>query len=599
MVTSARINKWNKSLLALGWLIGPLGIPFFGVSQILTDWDSDSVLVINHFQGFVGHGVSFCDFNGDGYDDLTFGQFNGNLFTYQSQGDGTFQPIDLGIGNTDGEIKAVLWVDIDGDFDLDLLITQRLAPNKMWVRMPNGVLQEVPEAGGLAGLATERTFGASVGDYDNDGDLDVYFCQMHNSPANTEPNRLFKNLGGMDLDVAFADVTVEAGVGNGVKPSFQSSWIDLNKDGWLDLHVINDRSIFPDAFYLNMQDGTFIDVSGDWGLDLAIFSMSSSFADFDKDLDWDVFVADGPVLDNRLMRCVGAPSTPEEVLDPTFENVAAQAGVELEDLAWAGVWFDADNNGSLDLLIATGTSFATNYPALLNLYPDPRTRLFLNTPGVFPFDDVSEDLDAGVELSFAAVYGDADRDGALEVAVHRVGPTARLLHGQPGQGEWLQVLLDGDAPNTNGIGSIVTAWTDGVPDMRHVHCGTQYLSQNSLVIHFGLGTESQCDSVVVRWPNGEHYVFPELPSGTRAILSQSGTTILQGCTYEGACNYTPQADQEVGTCDFACLCGLGAVWDPEQEQCVQGCVWDLNGDDQIDISDLMEFLTLFGQSCPE
>ncbi|MDG1675008.1 MAG: VCBS repeat-containing protein, partial [Flavobacteriales bacterium] len=181
MVTSARINKWNKSLLALGWLIGPLGIPFFGVSQILTDGDSDSVLVINHFQGFVGHGVSFCDFNGDGYDDLTFGQFNGNLFTYQSQGDGTFQPIDLGIGNTDGEIKAVLWVDIDGDFDLDLLITQRLAPNKMWVRMPNGVLQEVPEAGGLAGLATERTFGASVGDYDNDGDLDVYFCQMHNS----------------------------------------------------------------------------------------------------------------------------------------------------------------------------------------------------------------------------------------------------------------------------------------------------------------------------------------------------------------------------------------------------------------------------------
>ncbi|MDA0904649.1 MAG: ASPIC/UnbV domain-containing protein, partial [Bacteroidetes bacterium] len=248
--------------------------------------------------------------------------------------------------------------------------------------------------------------------------------------------------------------------------------------------------------------------------------------------------------------------------------------------------------------IATGTSFATDYPALLDLYPDPRTRLFLNTPGAFPFNDVSEDLDEGVELSFAAAYGDANRDGALEVAVHRVGPTARLLHGQPGQGEWLQVLLDGNSPNTKGVGSVVTAWTNGSPDMRQVHCGTQFLSQNSLVLHFGLGDETQCDSVVVNWPDGGQNVFPELPSGTRAILSQSGNLILQGCTYPGACNYNSQVNQEDGTCDFACLCSTGTVWDPVQEECIASCTGDLTGDGQIDVGDLIEFLTMFGLSCP-
>lgn len=91
-----------------------------------------------------------------------------------------------------------------------------------------------------------------------------------------------------------------------IQPSFQSSWIDLNDDGWLDLHVINDRTIHKDALYLNLQDGTFQDIAPDLELDLAIYSMSSSFADYDKDLDWDVFVSNGSVLQNRLMKCTNS-----------------------------------------------------------------------------------------------------------------------------------------------------------------------------------------------------------------------------------------------------------------------------------------------------
>lgn len=187
------------------------------IAQIFQDWPADSILVTDHVLGYLGHGVSFCDFDGDGLDDLTFGHYNGQLYAYQSQGDGTFLPFDLGIGNTSGEIKAVVWVDVDGDDDLDLFVTQRLAPNRLWIRDPEGALVEVPNAGGLAGGSNERTYGTSWGDYDRDGDLDVYCCKFHAAPVNTESNRLYQNLGGVDLNVNFSDVTETAGVGNGVK----------------------------------------------------------------------------------------------------------------------------------------------------------------------------------------------------------------------------------------------------------------------------------------------------------------------------------------------------------------------------------------------
>ena len=58
--------------------------------QIFEDWPADSILVTEHVLGYLGHGVSFCDFDGDGFDDLTLGHYDGQIFAYQSQGDGTF-----------------------------------------------------------------------------------------------------------------------------------------------------------------------------------------------------------------------------------------------------------------------------------------------------------------------------------------------------------------------------------------------------------------------------------------------------------------------------------------------------------------------------
>ena len=555
------------------------------------------MLVTDHVLGFLGHGVSFCDFDGDGLDDLTFGHYNGQLFAYLSQGDGTFLPHDLGIENTLGEIKAVVWVDVDGDSDLDLFVTQRLAPNRLWIRNPEGSLVEVPGAGGLAGGDNERTFGASWGDYDRDGDLDVYCCQFHFSPVNLEENHLFQNMGGIDMDVNFVDVTSSANVGNGVKPTFQSSWIDINDDGWLDLHVINDRTVHADAFYLNLQNGSFTDISEEIGLDLTIYSMSSSFADYDKDLDWDVFVSNGATSQNRLMNCMSSSEGVEEGIGLSYSDVANEAGVVLDELAWAGLWLDADNNGWQDLLITTGTSFATDYPLVLDLYPGSRTHLFTVFDGQLPFSNASENLDNGTEFAFAAAYGDADNDGALDVAVHRMGPTARLLHGIPFQGRWLQVELVGQSPNTRAVGAKITVWRDGMPDMRTVQCGTHYLGQSSYVQHFGLGNATECDSITVVWPSGQVQSVDDLSINSRIVVEQPPVQSNAGCTYPAACNYSPEFLVDNGSCDFACLCQNGSVWSQELQECVSECSQDLDGNGFIGLGDLIVFLTLFGQAC--
>lgn len=573
------------------------------VAQTFTDGDPEGVLYTQHVGGYLGHGVSFADFNGDGFDDLCFGQFEGQILAYMGDGEGAFTPVDLGFGNTNGEPKSVLWADFDNDGDQDLLVTQRLSENRLYARMPDGSLQEVPGAGGIAGTELERTYGAAVADFNKDDRLDVYLCHYHTPQTNSEENRLFRSLGGVDLGMQFQDITEESGVGNGVKQSFQATWIDIDRDGWLDLHVINDRTFWPDALYHNQGDGTFVDMANSWGIGIGEYSMSSTFADFDKDQDWDIVVANGASEGNNFLMCAGHP-----FLDPILQddpvlvymNVAEEANILLDDLAWGALFFDADNNGWLDLFIGTGTSMYTDYPAVLDIYPGSVNGFFLNNEGSFPFDPALENVFTDSELTFSSAFADHNRDGAMDFVSHRIGPRARLLNGVPNGNHWVQVTLEPSSGNKDAIGAVVTAWKDGVGDMRTVTCGSEYLNQNSRRLHFGLGASPIVDSLTVDWPSGNHTSFASPPVNVIHHLLENeggGSGATSGCTYPMACNFLPSAVEDNGTCDFACACGDGTVWDNEQMQCIAYCTADQDGDGQIGTGDLLLFLTFFGNSC--
>lgn len=579
-------------------------IPLWMHAQMFVEGDPQGTLVTHHVGGFLGQGVSFMDFNGDDLDDLTFTQFEGELFAYINNGQGGFTPHDLGLGEVLEQPKSALWVDLDNDGDKDLLVTQRLAPNVLFARMPDGTLQVVPNAGGLALGSGERTYGAAVADYDQDDLLDVYLCNFHSAPSNSEENALLRNLGGTDLSMVFEDVTLQSGTGNGVQQSFQATWVDLDRDGWLDLHVINDRMFWPDALFRNQGDGTFTEVGSLWGLDVSALSMSTSVADFDKDQDWDVVSSNGVESgSNHFRRCMGQPFGPfgtDQTSSLMYQEVALEAGILMDDLSWGVAWFDADNNGWLDLYIGTGTSMYTDYPAVIDLYPSSENGFFLNEGGTLPLTNASQAVNPFKELTFSVATADHNGDGALDLVSHQIGPRAHLLNGVPNGNHWIAVRPLADSGCPDAIGAELTCWKEGLGDVRTVHCGTEYMNQNSAWIHFGLGAEPSYDSLVVAWPSGATTTHVGLDVDQRHVLSEVLDDVVAetlGCTYPMACNFEEAAISDDGSCDMSCTCGLGTDWDSDLEMCVVDCIGDFTGDGAVGSQDLLLFLTVFGSVC--
>ena len=141
----------------------------------LIDVSSDVNLITCHTGGYLGSGVSFVDFNLDGFDDLTFGHHEGEIKFYAGNGT-SFEEVDLSI-NTEGfEAKGICWIDFDNDGDLDLFVANRLAPNKVW-QNDCGVFTDISSSCGIA-QTNSKSYGLSFGDYDNDGLLDFYIISI-------------------------------------------------------------------------------------------------------------------------------------------------------------------------------------------------------------------------------------------------------------------------------------------------------------------------------------------------------------------------------------------------------------------------------------
>ena len=153
----------------------------------------------------------------------------------------------------------------------------------------------------------------------------------------------------------------------------------------------------------------------------------------------------------------------------------------------------------------------------------------------------------------------------------------------------------------DAIGTVLTLWNDGVPSSRTLTCGSQYLSQNSRWVHFGLGNQTTVDSLVVSWHGGSSTTVPLEEVDRRIVLNEDGLveSVISGCTYDVACNYNAEATEDNGSCDLSCTCGPGTTWDPIAGHCVVTCAADHNNDGGIGAGDLLLFLTWFGDDCTE
>ena len=191
---------------------------------------------------WLGCGMSMADFNLDGLPDLTLANSNGTVLAYAQEDNGEFSLVHIIEGPE--QAQGVAWFDADGDDDLDLMITRRFARIQLFMRSEETLVEEAPDRGFPANVDWECR-GLAIADYDQDGDLDVYVCMYHDGTTGLSPNLLFANDGSGFL----ADVTEAAGVGNGIQHTFQAIWFDYDLDGDLDLWVINDRDVYPNALY--------------------------------------------------------------------------------------------------------------------------------------------------------------------------------------------------------------------------------------------------------------------------------------------------------------------------------------------------------------
>jgi len=558
-------------------------------AQLVVD---DGVLGVfsDHTGGYLGSGVSFADFNGDGKDDLSFGHHEGELRFYLAVDDG-FEEIDLGLITPNAQSKGMLWADVDNDGDQDLFVAFRLAPNKMWLNDGTLNMMDVSATCGIS-QDERRSFGPAFGDFDRDGFVDLFVSTYGYGVDVPQGNELYRNLG----DGTFEEVTDELGMGGSNLQSFQAQWVDVDRDGWLDLNVIRDRFIYPNLFYMNEgSSGTiaFEESAAAMGLDVSINCMSTCAHDYDRDGDIDFFLAGG-LEGNVMLENDGAGN----FTDITTELLA------MYEVCWAGQWLDVNSDGWEELHVATSVATYIDYPGILYDFNEEPDALFLNNEGSLEESGIL--FQSATSLGYSTAIGDYNADGFIDLVSHHIGVSPEFRASTPNENSWLKIELEGTESNRDAIGSKIELYAGGNYWYRETYCGEGYLSQNSRSEHFGLGVLNSLDSVVVHWPNGLVEMWPNVDAN--AVLSLvEGSASCQGdcpgCTYLDACNYDADANYDDGSCDFSCffnevICGEGATWNQNTAQCEVSCVGDLDDDGFIAIEDLLILLSAFASVCP-
>ena len=452
-------------------------------SQVLFENQAES-LGAGYPYGLIdlGAGISFFDFNGDGLDDITLAGSNEYDFKFLKNIGGSFQLENLGINNTDYHIKQVIWVDYDNDGDNDFFAASFHDISRLYRNEGNGTFTDVTLAAGFSGVVYE-IYGASWGDYNNDGYLDVFLSVRDD----VIPNLLYKNNG----DGTFANVTIEAGLETVGYMSFCAVFFDYNNDGFQDIFVANDKYDFENLFYKNNGDGTFENVSEVSGTGILMDAMSATIGDYNNDGWLDLYITNsfpgpvGEVQGNVFFKNNG---------DETFTNIADLNGTLFDNDSWGSIFVDSDNDSDLDLYVSGQEDGSAGLPSAF--YENDGTGMFTIPTDCGLQDDTRE--------SYSNAMGDIDNDGYPEMIVMNNNHENLFLWKNltPHDNNWLKVKLQGVISNRMGIGSWIEISSGGKVQYNYTLCGEGYLSQNSAYEFFGLADDVIVDYVKVTWLSG-------------------------------------------------------------------------------------------------
>jgi hypothetical protein len=448
-----------------------------------------------------GGGVSFVDFDNDGWDDITYATDAGTEIYFLKNNNGVFTSVTFnGISNT-LKTKQVIWVDYDNDGDKDLFVTGFEGANKFYQNDGSMNFTDISSTIGL--FETDLfSYGVSFADIDNDGDLDV-FISNRDGVAENQRNYLYRNDSGV-----YVDITAAAGIPMDSQLSFCSIIFDYNKDGYQDIYVSNDKPDNINRLYKNNGDGTFDDVSVSSGAGIGINAMTTTIGDYNNDGWFDIYVTNTP-QGNELLKNNG---------DGTFTNVASTTGTSFDSLGWGSVFLDADNDGLLDLYVSGGfEGSATFLPSAF--YHQQGNGTFVIPSNIGFADDTRE--------SYSNAIGDINNDGKPDIVVGNDTEANFLWENKTANtNNWLKVKLEGVTSNRDGIGNTIEINIGGQSQYRYTLAGEGYLSQNSFYEFFGVGIATNIDYIKVTWTATGTVETINNVSTNQAITIQEGNGVL-------------------------------------------------------------------------
>ena len=423
-----------------------------------------------------GSGITFFDYDNDGWDDITIASAHGDPIRFFKNINGNFVEQTLNIAPNNWRNKQVNWVDIDNDGDNDLFVTSDTHSNRLYENLGNMVMQDITVSSGML-TDVLVTYGASWGDYNKDGFLDVFISNRSTSI----PNVLYKNNG----DNTFTITNSTAGIINTGMLSFCSAFFDYNNDGHQDIYVANDKIENSNTLYKNNGDGTFTDVSAISGAGISIDAMSVTIGDYNADGWMDIYITND-IPGNVFLKNNG---------DGTFTDIAQSNGTTFNSVGWGAVFLDAENDADLDLYVSG--EHDGSVPGYLS------SALYQNDNND-EFNIINSAMPGDLAISYSNAIGDTDNDGYPEIAVNHINHDNIFLwkNSTPHTNNWLKVKLEGTESNRSGIGSLIEISLNGTKQFRYTLCGEGYLSQNSASEFFGLGGATSIDYVKVKWLSG-------------------------------------------------------------------------------------------------
>ena len=416
-------------------------------------------------------------------------------------------------------------------------------------------------------------------DFDHDGDLDMLLlnhnpnslpvlddsvtARIFRQPDPLTGIRLFRNDNGH-----FKDITEKSGISSSsLTYGLAAGIADINGDGWQDIYISNDYAV-PDYLYINNHDGTFTNVIQKSLGHTSEFSMGNDISDINNDGYPDIFTLDMLPEDNRRQKLLVSPDNygrfdlslrsgfyyqyMRNMLqlnngNGTFSEIGQLAGISNTDWSWAPLFADYDNDGWKDLFVTNG--YLRDYTNMdfikyMNDYVKSAQRLeksdvlklidsmpasnvlnyMFKNNGDLTFTDVSKSWGFTFPSnSNGAVYADLDNDGDLDLITNNINQPAFIFENMSDKqlkNNYLEVALKGEPLNTEGIGAKITIYCKGMQQYLEQMPSRGFQSSVSPVLHFGLGTNKEVDSLRVIWVSGRQQVITQLPANRLITLEE-------------------------------------------------------------------------------